>query len=83
MTSINVSKHTWVEVDVDLDDFDDEDLIEHLRARGYSIIKAQINVLQESALDPQKVYEAVVLKKPNAEQMMRDFIAISAGRVTL
>lgn len=77
--TVTVSKYVDIDVDVDLSDFDDNDLITELESRGFQVFKGA----SEVEITPLDVYEAVALGRPNAEQLMRDFIARAAGRVTL
>ena len=62
---------TYVEVDVDLDDFSDEDLIEELQSRGVSHSR---NVSCEQLLD------AYLLDRDKFEDLFRDYCRETIGK---
>ena len=72
----------WIstEVDVDLEDFSDEDLIEELRERNYDV--TGILDLREGSGDCtiQDLYAAWVYKTGNYEDIFRKFCQENIGR---
>ena len=62
-------------VDVYMDDFDDEDLIEELKDRGYYVSKTFGEVT-----DAHSLYDAWVYKTGNFEDLFRKFCQESIGR---
>lgn len=63
------------EVDVYLDDFDDEDLIEELKDRGYYVSKSSSDVPEL-----QNLYDAWVYKTGNYEELFRQYCQATIGR---
>ena len=64
------------QVDVYLDDFDDEDLIEELKHRGY-----YVNKLVEDCRTPlELLYEAWVYKTGDYEDLFRKYCQQNLGR---
>ena len=63
------------EVDVYLDDFDDEDLIEELKDRGYYVSKSS-----SGASELQNLYDAWVYKTGNYEELFRQYCQATIGR---
>lgn len=70
---------TWVNVDVDLGEFDDEELVIELQSRGY--------VVQDSD-EPQdkeelnRIYEALYLgKQEEAMRRMKEYVCNKVGRL--
>jgi len=58
-----VTAYVETEVDVDLNMFDESDLIEHLKDNGYTVIEGKIEVKNMKALDKQiwGLYQAFLL----------------------
>jgi hypothetical protein len=77
-----MSKYITVDVDVSLDDFDDDDLVEHLRDAGYTVIGPEGGG-GGSNVEALAVYEAMKMRLPNAENMAVDFILQLTGKVTI
>lgn len=50
MSAITVSKDIEIDVEVDLDDFDDDDLIAHLHGKGISGIPVDLNDQRQAML---------------------------------
>lgn len=50
MATITVSKYIDVEVDVDLEDFDEDDLIAHLQGRGITNIPGNLHDQRQAML---------------------------------
>jgi hypothetical protein len=71
-----------IEIDVDLSDFDDEDLIETLEDRGYVVNKTTISFGRTSEEgDPiQKIYQAMKFGKPY-DELVRKFVMDHTGRI--
>ena len=71
-----------VEVDVNLSDFDDEDLIEALEYRGYVIDKATVSFGRRPEEDDpiQEIYQAMKFGKPY-DELVRKFIMDRTGRI--
>lgn len=74
-----MSKYKYVEVEVSLDDFDVDDLIEHLRDAGYTVIGPEA----DTNVEAMAVYEAMKMRSPNAEKMAVDLILQLTGKVTI
>jgi hypothetical protein len=68
----------WVstEVDVDLEDFSDEDLIEELRERNYCVSKGT----EDCRTPLELLYEAWVYKTGDYEDLFRKFCQENIGR---
>jgi hypothetical protein len=64
------------EVEVYMDDFDDEDLIEELTGRGYYVSKGT----QDCRTPLESLYDAWVYKTGNFEDLFRQFCQQSIGR---
>ena len=58
-----VTAYVETEVDVDLNMFDESDLIEHLEDNGYTVVEGKIEVKNMKALDKQiwGLYQAFLL----------------------
>lgn len=70
---------TWINVDVDMSEFDDEELVIELQSRGY--------VVQDSD-EPQdkeelnRIYEALYLgKQEEAMRRMKEYVCNKVGRL--
>jgi hypothetical protein len=63
------------EVEVYMDDFDDEDLIEELTDRGYYVSKSSSDIPVA-----QNLYDAWVYKTGNFEDLFRKFCQATIGR---
>jgi len=69
----------YVSMHVDLSDFDEEDMVEHLRDRGYYVEKP---AQAASPLSPiMDVYEALKFGRPDAMDKVRQFVMDETGRV--
>jgi hypothetical protein len=64
------------EVDVYLDDFDDEDLIEELKDRGYYVNKP----VEDCRTPLELLYEAWVYKTGDYEDLFRKYCQQNLGR---
>lgn len=64
-----------VTVEVDLEGFDDEDLIEELNARGYNVLGSG-----SAAQDWQKLADAFLLKR-NATQTLEELVYRNTARI--
>lgn len=71
-----------VEVDVDLSDFDDEDLIEALEDRGYVIDNKTVSFGRRPEVDDaiQELYLAIKLGKPY-DDLVRKLVMDRTGRI--
>ena len=71
-----------VEVDVDLSDFDDEDLIEVLENRGYVIDNTTVSFGRRPKVDDaiQELYLAIKLGKPY-DDLVRKLVMDRTGRI--
>lgn len=71
-----------VEVDVDLSDFDDEDLIEVLENRGYVIDNKTVSFGRRPEVDDaiQELYLAIKLGKPY-DDLVRKLVMDRTGRI--
>lgn len=71
-----------VEVEVDLSDFDDEDLIELLEDRGYVIDKATVSSGRRPEVDGpiEELYQAIKLGKPY-DELVRKLVMDRTGRI--
>ena len=68
---------TWVTVDVSIDEFDDQVLIEALVKRGYVVRDAD-----EADEEATRIYEALYLgKQEEAMQRTREYVCNKLGRV--
>jgi len=63
-----------VEVEVDLSEFDDDTLIGELKERGYVVAGA-------GGLRAREIYDAITMRRPDADQLAREFVAQEAGRI--
>lgn len=68
-----------VEVDVNLDELDDQDLIEELRERGYTVLGAGCEEAAQSTIAAERAYYALNDQCPPP---IREFILDAAGRVS-
>jgi hypothetical protein len=70
-----------VDVDVELDDFDNEDIIDYMERQGYEVSKT-ISVVADLG-DPKEelrlIWEAMYLGKPY-DAMVRKFVSDHTGR---
>lgn len=66
-------------VEIDLDDFDTNDLIEELEDRGYSILSPNVLSSNDIQEEMNKIWEAMYLGKPY-DAMVRKFISDQTGR---
>jgi hypothetical protein len=66
-------------IDIDLDDFDDTELIDELRYRGYTVFKQLDN---SSPLENQvhKIFDAMYLGKPH-EELVKKLVYDVTGRI--
>jgi hypothetical protein len=70
-----------VDVDVELDDFDDEDIIDYMMRQGYEVSKtiAVIDDLGDPKEELRLIWEAMYLGKPY-DAMVRKFVSDHTGR---
>ena len=66
-----------IEVEVELDDFDDDDILEYAESLRELRGAPDINV-QEAAMD---IYIAMIRKDPNVDSMVRKLIEEITGRI--
>ena len=66
-------------VDVDLDEFEDDDIIEYMQSRGYTIYKSGEGEMTEA----HRIYELLKVGAANADQLARDFICAAANRIAI
>lgn len=59
----------YVYVDVDLDDFDEDDLVSHLVEKGYTVFKN--DAASDSPLDPIALWEALRYRRDGVEEVKR------------
>jgi hypothetical protein len=71
-------KTVEVDVDVDLSDFDDEDLIESLEYRGYNVNKTGYKYDGDNRIE--ELYQAIKLGKPY-DELVRKFVMDCTGRI--
>lgn len=73
---------TEVEVDVDLDSFDDDDLIDEVESRGHTVIRKAGAFFDEDSADGllKKIYELRIMNKPY-EQELETLIWRTIGRM--
>lgn len=74
---------TEVEVDVELDDFDDDDLIDEIESRGHMVIRKHGNhYYDEDSADGllKKIYELRIMNKPY-ERELETLIWRTVGRM--
>jgi hypothetical protein len=67
-----------VEVEVDISDFDDEDLIEILENRGYSVNKTGYNFDGNERIE--ELYQVIKLGK-SYDGLVRKFVMDCTGRI--
>lgn len=62
---------TEVEVDVDLDDFDDDDLIDEIESRGHMVVRKNGAFIDEDSADGllKKIYELRIMNKPYEREL--------------
>ncbi len=65
------SVETWVEVDVDLEEFTDEELIEELAARGVSY---------EKSVSCERLLDTWVLDRDKFEELFRQYCRETIGK---
>ena len=63
-----------ISVDISLEEFDDDALIEELEDRGYQVVGS-------GAPDTRTIYEALKRGDPRADEMMRAHILNACGKV--
>jgi len=70
-----------VDVDVELDDFDNEDIIDYMERQGYEISKtiAVVGELGDPKEELRLIWEAMYLGKPY-DAMVRKFVSDHTGR---
>jgi hypothetical protein len=68
--------YVTTEVHIELDEFDDRDLIEELTDRGYYVSKGT----QDCRTPLESLYDAWVYKTGNFEDLFRQFCQQSIGR---
>jgi len=71
----------YVSVDVELDDFDNEDIIDYMERQGYEISKtiAVVADLGDPKEELRLIWEAMYLGKPY-DAMVRKFVSDHTGR---
>lgn len=67
-----------VEVEVDVSDFDDEDFIEVLETRGYTVNKTGYKFDGDERIE--ELYQAIKLGKPY-DELVRKFVMDCTGRI--
>lgn len=67
-----------VEVEVDISDFDNEDLIEVLENRGYTVNKTGYKFDEGEQIE--ELYQAIKLGKPY-DELVRKFVMDHSGRI--
>jgi hypothetical protein len=67
-----------VEVEVDISDFDDENLIEVLEYRGYTVNKTGYKFDGDQRIE--ELYQAIKLGKPY-DELVRKFVMDCTGRI--
>ncbi len=69
---------TWINVDVDMSEFDDEELVIEMQRRGYVVQDS--DAPQEN--DLLRIYEALQLgKQEEATRRMKEYVCNKLGRV--
>ena len=70
---------TWVNVDVDLGEFDDEELVIELQSRGYVV---QDSDEPKDKEELSRIYEALYLgKQEEAMRRMKEYVCNKVGRL--
>ena len=72
------TKSIMVDIDVDLSEWDDDELVTEMKERGFVCIP---NTEQAVAMDALSVYEDWKLRGRDAYDRMVDFVLIQAGRI--
>jgi hypothetical protein len=67
----------FVEVEVHLDDFDTDDMIDYLENKGYAVMQSSRRRLEADEL--RLIWEAMYLGKPY-DAMVRKFVSDHTGR---
>jgi len=83
MVSTTVSKYVDVEIDVELSDFDTEDLIEELEVRGINVPDEDV-IGQKSPtnLQIEELYIAYTLKQTDkVDELLRELFYDTLGRI--
>lgn len=62
----------WIEVDIDLDDFHDDDLIEEIEGRGYQVTKDPIP--QNDGFTRERILYIMEMLRTNTD-MVKDSVA--------
>lgn len=76
--TITVSKYVDIEVEVDLDDFDDDDLIEHLQGRGVGNIPGNLHEQHQSMLRALWAND-----EAQAIELLKTYLCDCLGRATI
>jgi hypothetical protein len=66
--------YVTVDIDVELDQFDDEDIREYAEQRGLFDEHTRNDLVEP-------LYHAYMLKSPQFDQMLKDFFYASIGRI--
>ena len=76
-----MAHYVTVDVKVSLDHFDDDDLIDHLRGRGYAINDSYIDNDIKSQI--QGIHDAYTLgRKDDVDRLLKDLFHEGLGRIT-
>lgn len=76
--TITVSQYVDVEVDVDLNDFDTDDLIEHLQGLGFTDIPGDLNDQRQAML--RALWDN---DESKAIDLLKDYLCDCLGRATI
>ena len=69
---------TWINVDVDMSEFDDEELVTEMQRRGYVVQDRD----EPQGNDLLRIYEALQLgKQEEATRRMKEYVCNKLGRV--
>jgi hypothetical protein len=70
----------YVEVEVHLDDFDTDDMIDYIERKGYTVFQSVGNLpMGDPADELRLIWEAMYLGKPY-DEMVRKFVSDHTGR---
>jgi hypothetical protein len=65
-------------VDMDLSDFDEQDIIEFLEDQGYCVVESNNTIVKEQIED---LYEAYRFDRPAFEKMICNLFLVKLGRI--
>lgn len=81
MTSKTVTKWVDVDVDVDITEFDEEDIVEHLQERGYVVVKSGSSAEEMEELILEMFYAFKLGRDERAMELARKIAQDHTGRI--